>query len=189
MIASPLRTPRLALVPMVEAHAEDLWRSIESSLGQLRPWMSWAADSSPVTVAEFVVRSEQAWLAGERWTFTVTHRDEACGTVGIDTPDEINSSAKIGYWLRSDLAGQGLMTEAASAAAAFAFDDLGFHRLELHAAVENRGSRRVAEKLGFREEGLLRDGSKGTEGFLDAIVYGLLSTDPRPRFHLGAKEG
>lgn len=187
MTAEPLVTPRLTLVPMTEAHGESMWHAVKSSLEDLMPWMPWAADASPVAQNEFAVRSERAWATGERWTFAVLHEEEVCGTIGIDWPDQVNSSAKMGYWMRSDLAGRGLMTEGASAAIGFVFDDLRFHRLELHAGTENHASRRVAEKLGFHEEGLLRDGARGSDGFYDAVVYGLLSTDPRPRFHLGGE--
>ena len=61
---------------------------------------------------------------------------------------------------------------------------LGLHRIELHAAIENVGSIRVAEKLGFRSEGIMREGSKVPGGWLDCYSFGLLTTDPRPRFHL-----
>lgn len=184
MIAGALATPRLALVPVTAVHGDAIWRATEASLSELKPWMPWAEEASPTAQADFAARAERAWQTSEGWPFAVSYGDEVCGVIGIDDPDRLTSRAEIGYWIRSDLAGSGLMTEAASAVIAFAFDELGFHRLELHAAPGNHASRRVAEKLGFQEEGLLRDGSRGSGGFHDAIVYGLLATDPRPRFHL-----
>ncbi len=184
MIARPLATPRLALVPVTAAHGDAVWRATEASLSELKPWMAWAEDASPAAQADFAAGAEREWQTSEGWPFAVTYEDEVCGLIGIDDPDRLYSRAEIGYWIRSDLTGRGLVTEGASAVIGFAFDELGFHRLELHAATGNHASRRVAEKLGFREEGLLRDGSRGSGGFHDAIVYGLLATDPRPRFHL-----
>jgi RimJ/RimL family protein N-acetyltransferase len=92
--------------------------------------------------------------------------------------------AELGYWIRSDLAGRGLTTEAASAIVAFGFDVVGLHRIELHAAPGNAGSIRVAEKLGFQFEGLARHAGFAESRWQDMNIYGLLETDPRPSFHL-----
>lgn len=72
------------------------------------------------------------------------------------------------------------MTEAGRAVISFAFEVLDVHRIELHAGVSNKPSIRVAEKLGFQREGVLREAGRGAGGFYDAFVYGLLTTDVRP---------
>jgi ribosomal-protein-serine acetyltransferase len=174
-----LTTPRLRLEPMDLAHARGLWRAVEASLEELRPWMAWTANPSRRNTNDFVAFAHDQWGAGT-WVFTIMHDDEPVGTIGIDRHQPMFSSAEVGYWLRSDLAGMGLMTEAAAAAVDFAFDVLELHRLELHAGVDNHASKRVAEKVGFRRAGLLRDGSKNAWDFYDVYVYDLLSTDRRP---------
>ena len=75
------------------------------------------------------------------------------------------------------------MTEAVSAVVEWGFDKLGLHRIELHAGLRNVASVRVAEKVGFHREGLLRDGSKGSQGYYDVYVFGLLESDQRRRLH------
>ncbi|HET7483083.1 MAG TPA: GNAT family protein, partial [Actinomycetota bacterium] len=86
----------------------------------------------------------------------------------------------LGYWLRSDLAGRGLTTEAAAAVVDFAYSATGTHRIEICAATENRPSWRIAEKLGFEREGILRAGYWVGDASLDVYMYSLLKTDPRP---------
>lgn len=93
--------------------------------------------------------------------------------------DPLHSNYEMGYWLRSDLCGRGLMTEAAKAIVEFAFVDLKIHRVELHAGTENHASIRVAQKLGFKREGVLREAGRGAGGFYDSYVFGLLSSDER----------
>ena len=63
-------------------------------------------------------------------------------------------SAMIGYWIDKRVAGQGLMPEAVVVVMAFAFEELGLHRLEIAIIPRNRPSRRVVEKLELREEGV-----------------------------------
>ncbi|MFP5299161.1 MAG: GNAT family N-acetyltransferase, partial [Actinomycetota bacterium] len=65
------------------------------------------------------------------------------------------------------------------AAVHFGFEILGLHRIELYASPGNHASHRIAEKIGFRKEGYLRDSAMGRDGFLDSESYGLLETDAR----------
>lgn len=66
-------------------------------------------------------------------------------------------SAAVGYWIDRDRAGQGLTPTAVALATDYCFQVMGLHRMEINLRPENGPSRRVAEKLGFRLEGLRRD--------------------------------
>lgn len=63
-------------------------------------------------------------------------------------------SGFLGYWVDKELAGMGIVPEAAVVVFRFAFEELGLHRVEVAIVPRNRASRRVAEKLGLREEGV-----------------------------------
>lgn len=77
------------------------------------------------------------------------------GSIGIRF-SEIDDVGEIGYWMRSEARGRGVMTRALLLVARWAFDERGAARVQLRADVENVASRRVAEKAGFRLEGVLR---------------------------------
>jgi len=62
-------------------------------------------------------------------------------------------SANVGYWIDVDHAGRSYMPEAVAVVLRFAFEELGLHRVEAAIVPRNENSRRVAEKLGLREEG------------------------------------
>ncbi|HEV2087202.1 MAG TPA: GNAT family protein [Cryptosporangiaceae bacterium] len=62
-------------------------------------------------------------------------------------------SAYAGYWVDGRLAGRGIMPTALAMAVDFAFTACGLHRIEVNIRPENTASRRVVEKLGFRQEG------------------------------------
>ena len=179
----PLRTFRLTLEPTRPEHADPMWQAVSSSLDELKPWMTWANDTDHPSTRDFTIAAERAWMADASWSFTIVFADALVGTVSLDRHDRMLKSANVGYWLRSDLTGRGLMTEAVSAIVEFAFETVGLHRLELHAAPENVASTRVAEKIGFSRRGLLRDGSLGAGGWHDVFVYDLLATDARKQFH------
>ncbi|HYA67919.1 MAG TPA: GNAT family protein, partial [Acidimicrobiales bacterium] len=63
-------------------------------------------------------------------------------------------NAFVGYWVDRSLAGNGLAPEATVVVLRFAFEELGLHRVEVAIVPRNMASRRVAEKLGLREEGV-----------------------------------
>lgn len=61
-------------------------------------------------------------------------------------------SAYAGYWIDSRVAGRGVMPTALALAVDHAFASGGLHRIEVNIRPENAASRRVVEKLGFRQE-------------------------------------
>lgn len=89
----------------------------------------------------------------------------------------VTQSAVVGYWLGLPFVGNGHMTEAVRAAASFAFDELGLHRLEAATMPNNRASIRVLERNGFRPEGLARSLLKINGAWEDHLLHGLLADD------------
>jgi RimJ/RimL family protein N-acetyltransferase len=77
------------------------------------------------------------------------------GSIGV-TWNERRDVGEIGYWVRADARGRGVVSRALALVSRFAFEQEGAARLQLRADVENTGSRRAAEKVGFRLEGVLR---------------------------------
>ena len=63
-------------------------------------------------------------------------------------------SASLGYWIDERFAGRGAMPTAVALVTDHCFDVVGLHRVEVNIRPENTASRRVVEKLGFREEGV-----------------------------------
>jgi len=61
-------------------------------------------------------------------------------------------SAYAGYWVDSAVAGRGVTPTALALSVDHAFRVGGLHRIEVNIRPENKASRRVVEKLGFREE-------------------------------------
>jgi len=60
----------------------------------------------------------------------------------------------VGYWIDESFAGQGYTPEACAVVMRFAFESIGLHRIQISIIPRNAASRRVAAKLGLREEGV-----------------------------------
>lgn len=99
------------------------------------------------------------------------------GVIGFHKIDWNNQSTSIGYWLGNDYVGLGLMTKAVEAFVNHALVDLQLNRVEIRAAVENQKSRAIPERLGFREEGRVRQAEWLYDHYVDHVVYGMLASD------------
>jgi RimJ/RimL family protein N-acetyltransferase len=86
-------------------------------------------------------------------------------------------SGEIGYWIDTDFEGQGLVTRTVSALLDHGFGHLGLHRITLGTDAANHRSRALAHRLGFTQEGLLREANPTPDGRHDEVLYGLLSNE------------
>jgi ribosomal-protein-serine acetyltransferase len=69
------------------------------------------------------------------------------------------------------------MTDAVRALTTHAFDVWGLHRVEIRVAVANLRSRAIPHRLGFLEEGVLRQAERHGENFRDIVVYAMLARE------------
>lgn len=177
MLTRTLVTPRLTLVATVGEHADGLWEATQASLPELLVYMAWAPQASSENSRAYAERTEKRFNEMLDWGFTIFHHGEVAGSIALMNYEALFHVAEIGYWIRSDLAGRGLGVEAARAVCEFGFDNIGLHRIELRAWTENPASVRIAEKLGFTREGLLREAGWAQAGYQDMYIYGLLASE------------
>ncbi|TCP52151.1 ribosomal-protein-alanine N-acetyltransferase [Tumebacillus sp. BK434] len=97
-----------------------------------------------------------------------------CGYYGWE-PKEFK--AEMVAVLRKEYWGQGIMTEAFHKLIQYGFQELGLHRLQGTVESHNAASRRLFEKIGFQQEGVLRHGAFVSGEFCDLVIYGLLRNE------------
>jgi [ribosomal protein S5]-alanine N-acetyltransferase len=86
-------------------------------------------------------------------------------------------SAQVGYWIDEAYAGRGVIPTALAMAMDHCFFVIGLHRVEATIRPENHASRRVVEKLGFREEGLRRRSLHIDGAWRDHLCYAMTVED------------
>jgi ribosomal-protein-alanine N-acetyltransferase len=157
-----LAGPRVELRPL-QASDWDAWRDVrERSRSWLEPWEPLGEPGAPdATTDADAFRSRCGAWDRQR------HFDSAYGfgiflRKGATFIGEVSlgsvqrgpfQSANVGYWIDESQAGKGYMPEAVAVVLRYAFDELGLHRVEAAIVPRNARSRRVAEKLGMRDEG------------------------------------
>src|SRR5947208_2283170 len=97
------------------------------------------------------------------------------GMFGFYGMDWSHGKTSIGYLLDEASLGKGLMTAACRAMTRHALVELKFNRVEIRCAPENHRSRAIPRRLGYSEEGRLREVDWLYDHFEDHIVYSLLA--------------
>lgn len=112
-------------------------------------------------------------------TFAITEAasGRVLGSIGLGHPQD--GVSEIGYWIREDARGRGLMVRALVLVSRAALEREDVERVQLRAAVDNVASRRVAENAGFQLEGVLRSAhwSERVGRRQDWALYSLLPDD------------
>jgi ribosomal-protein-serine acetyltransferase len=140
------------------------------------PWV--AFEHEPADVLPFI-RATRRQLGENNGlqTAIVDPGGRIVGMVGFHGVDWMHRTSSIGYWLARDEQGRGTMTEAVRAYVDYGFATLKVNRISIRAAVENARSRAIPQRLGFREEGVLRGVERIGERTLDGVVYAMLAAD------------
>lgn len=168
----------VVLRPLRLKHATTLFALTRENDRWLRRWLPWLDSvTKPEHTRTFITRMRELERTGVALTFTIWHRDELVGIAGFNWIDRANRSATMGYWLAEGAGGQGVMTKAVKALMEHAFGTLDLHRIEIRAAVRNRASRAIPERLGFRHEGTVRQAEWLYDKAVDHAIYGRLATD------------
>ncbi|MGH2724093.1 MAG: GNAT family N-acetyltransferase [Actinomycetota bacterium] len=142
----------------------------------------WTEVPAPYTERDargWIAEAERAWDRGTgELSLVVVAPDsgDLLGAIGLRVHDR-GGVGEVGYWVRREDRGRGVATRATRLLSLWAFATLGLSRIELFAAVENTPSCRVAERAGFRREGVLRSRIAAKEGRHDAAIYSLLPGD------------
>ena len=88
--------------------------------------------------------------------------------------------ARVGYWVAAAARGQGVCTRALRLLARYGLDELELQRVDLITDPDNRASQRVAEKVGFQREGVLRAHLRHPDGRIrDSVMFSLLPGELR----------
>ena len=162
---------------------------LEDDVVQLRPWKQ--ADIPAIVAAcndpeisrwiplipsPYTEEHARAFVSGtsEDYSLAITLDGAVVGAIGMGL-NEPGYRGRIGYWVAAPVRGAGICTRALRLLSNWALAELELRRLELITDPANHASQRVAEKVGFCREGMLRSYLLDRDGSLgDAVMFSLL---------------
>jgi RimJ/RimL family protein N-acetyltransferase len=166
------------LIPRTPEIADAYHVLLSANHARLARWSPGLQEPTPEATRRSLERAGRAWLDGTRLPLAIGipadngHRLVGVVNLTIDVSAEI---AEVGFWIDAAAEGQGLVTRALTAVLGHAFGEIGLHRVEMRTVTTNDRSRRLAERLGFTPEGVLREAAKFPDGRRDVAVYALLA--------------
>jgi ribosomal-protein-serine acetyltransferase len=173
---------RVLVRPYRVEDAEALREAVEESREHIRAWLPFAdAHQTIEETRDWITHRVADWLLREEMGTGVFLRESGAflGGLGLHPRSWEIGFFEIGYWLRASAEGHGYMREAVSLLIEFAARDLLASRLEIRCDARNARSAGVAESLGFKREGLIRNGLHApTGGMRDTLIFGLIPGDP-----------
>lgn len=165
----------LVLRALRQADAEAIFAVVDRDREHLGEWLIWVdSTQEPADTRNFLATVEKKREAGETYAYSIWSGERLLGLCGLHDISRVNANGQVGYWLRSDAQGRGVMTQAVESLLALGFAVLELERIELRAAEDNERSWRIAERLGFKFEGTMRRLIRIRGGFADARLYSLL---------------
>ena len=127
---------------------------------------------------ELLERNLARWAEGTSANFSICDRTDAVlGQVWMTRDLADANRGRVGYWLLPEARGKGYATRSVHLISRWVLGDLGLARLSLFTEPSNERSRRVAERSGYVEEGVLRSWLDIGDRRVDCVIFSLLPAD------------
>jgi ribosomal-protein-serine acetyltransferase len=181
--ADRLRIPRFELSGrrylrlLEESDAQELYAVLDANRAHLAPWMPWASEQTLEDTLDFIRRTREQLESNDGFQTAIIEDGLIVGVVGFHGISWPNRLTRMGYWLAVPATGRGTVTRAVDALIDYAFDIWQLNRVEIRVGVDNARSRAIPERLGFTQEGILREAEHVGGRYIDHVLYALLASE------------
>lgn len=159
----------------IPQYTEELFQLINKNRKFLKQWLPWLDNVKEASdTKEFIELQLLRFQQQEALHITILYRDRIAGVLGYNKIDRINNIGYIGYWLGQEYNGKGIMTKSVRELIEIGHSYYSLHRFDIRCAIENSRSRAIPERLGFKNEGIIRHAAKVYDLYQDHVIYGLL---------------
>lgn len=179
-----LRDGEIMLRPLRMRDAPAWIESRQRNIEWLRPWeatppggpTTFGASAPVFTAMTRRLRSDARH--GKALPFAIVVDGDFAGQINVaGIVHGSMDSAHIGYWVDQRFAGRGVMPTSVALVVDHCFTAAGLHRIEVNIRPENVASRRVVEKLGFRDEGVRERFLHISGAWRDHLTFALVAED------------
>ena len=160
------------------ADFSGLFSAVNDSRRHLSPWLSWVSKTTrPEHSLQFIQRSQDQMRDQEALALGIFYNDVVIGGIGMHDWDQETRKAQIGYWITMEHEGKGIIVKSLAPFISMLFEQIGLNKIEIHYVPANKRSAKVAERLGFMREGVIRQSCMRNGVPEDIVITGLLKTE------------
>ena len=158
--------------------AEEIFEIISNQQLYLGEWLPWVERTKSVKyLRAFLKDAARFNQGGQKLTTYVLYDGKIAGSVSFVKIDKEMRTAELGYWLREELQGKGIMTKACQRLIDYNFRTKAINRIEIKVATNNGKSIKIPERMGFLHEGTLRQAAFFYNQYFDMELFSLLKDD------------
>ena len=171
-------SPKIDLLAPDPSMAGSLFRIINDQRTYLCKWLDWINGIHSQGDARLFLQENLRFNeGGQRLVSIVFYEKKLAGSIGLMSIKRRHNKAELGYWLRQDLQGRGIISLSCRYFVHLAFIRQKLNRLVIKVPTGHYKSESIPRNLGFVHEGTLRQDLALHDKFIDVELYGLLKTD------------
>ena len=168
----------ISLEMLEDIHAESLLNLVNANHPYLREWLPWVDHMVTVENSKtYIGDCKRRATEKTDFSFAIIINKNIVGRIGLHHISRPNKIGEIGYWLADGLQGRGIISKSCKALINHAFTALGLNRIEIKCGIGNDKSRAIAEKLQFKQEGILRKAELLNGKFINLYLYAMLKEE------------
>jgi ribosomal-protein-alanine N-acetyltransferase len=114
---------------------------------------------------------------GGRWIITEEEKDKYIGDIGFHNYQKDHNKAEIGFRLKQEYWGKGIITPCINELIKYGFSDLKYNRIEALVDSRNERSKKVLLKNNFKFEGTLRDYEYENYNYINIDIFSVLKRE------------
>jgi ribosomal-protein-serine acetyltransferase len=158
--------------------APVIFEAVDSNRAWLAKWLPFVSYTRELKDTRAFISTviEQRDKSGNE-VYVIWYKGDFAGLIGYLNTDRVNEKTELGYWLVERLTGKGIATSCTKMLVELAFEKMMMNRVTIRCAVENTLSQNVALRLGFKFEGIEREGERYLDHFFDLKVFSLLKSE------------
>ena len=166
---------RLKLKILEEREAGQLFKLVDSNRKYLAEFLPFVEHTKRVEDSKHFIHSAlQQFIDGNGFHCGIWSDKKLIGVIGLHYLDLVNKRTSIGYYLAEDFQKKGIMTRCTKALIQYVYEEYDINRIEIRMSTKNKKSRAIPVRLGFTQEGILRNNERLQGEFSDSYVYSLL---------------
>ena len=179
-----LETERLILRRFTVEDAPDMYRNWACEEAVAR-FLTWEPHPNAEATAALLREWVNEYASPEKYNWVIVRKQDGVliGNISVVRFEEETACAALGWCLGSAFWGQGYMPEAGAAVMQYLFETVGMRRVCANHDIANTQSGRVMQKLGMKQEGILRQHGHARGRVFDDVWYGILADEYREMQH------
>lgn len=168
----------LVLRTLQPEDAEELFKTVDASREHLRGWLPWVdSTQKPEHSLQFIQHSRASVQNQQGIALGIIYEGKIAGSMGMHSWDHHLKKAQLGYWVAKEHEGKGIVRRCMEGFISFLFDKVGLNKVEVQFMVSNKRSAAVAERVGFKVEGIIRHSYILNGKYHDLVLAGLLKEE------------